>query len=85
MVEINEILKERGERYGDFADVSSLSQRLKAEIRLCKSNKMPSYNEESLDMICNKIARIVCGDPDYRDSWDDIAGYAKLSADRCTK
>lgn len=37
---------------------------------------------EALDMIAHKIARIINGDPDYADSWDDIAGYAKLVADR---
>lgn len=34
-------------------------------------------------MIAHKIGRILNGDPNYRDSWDDIAGYAKLAADRC--
>jgi hypothetical protein len=33
-------------------------------------------------MIAHKIGRILNGDPDYIDSWDDIAGYAKLVADR---
>ena len=33
-------------------------------------------------MICHKIGRILNGDPDYGDSWRDIAGYALLVADR---
>ncbi len=33
---------------------------------------------EGLDMIANKIARILNGDPNYADSWHDIAGYATL-------
>lgn len=33
-------------------------------------------------MIQHKIARILNGDPDYVDNWVDIAGYAKLVADR---
>jgi hypothetical protein len=33
-------------------------------------------------MIASKIARIVVGDYDHIDSWVDIAGYAKLVADR---
>ena len=37
---------------------------------------------EALEMIQHKIARILNGDPDYADSWDDIAGYAKLVSDR---
>jgi hypothetical protein len=32
-------------------------------------------------MICHKISRIANGDPNYADSWDDIAGYAKLVSD----
>jgi hypothetical protein len=33
-------------------------------------------------MIMHKIARIMNGDPNYRDSWVDIAGYAQIVADR---
>ena len=33
-------------------------------------------------MIVNKLARIYNGDPNYSDSWRDIAGYATLVADR---
>jgi hypothetical protein len=40
---------------------------------------------ESLDMICNKIGRIVNGDPRLIDSWLDIAGYAQLVVDELTK
>lgn len=29
-------------------------------------------------MILAKIARIVSGDPNHADHWDDIAGYALL-------
>ena len=33
-------------------------------------------------MIFAKVGRILNGDPNYADSWIDIAGYAKLVADR---
>jgi hypothetical protein len=38
--------------------------------------------KEALEMIQHKIARILNGDPDYVDSWTDIAGYSTLVADR---
>ena len=38
--------------------------------------------QEALEMIAHKLGRIANGDPDYADSWVDIAGYAKLVADR---
>ena len=34
---------------------------------------------ESLEMIAVKIARILSGDPDFADHWDDVIGYAKLA------
>ena len=37
---------------------------------------------EALEMIMHKVGRIMNGDPDYADSWADIAGYAKLVTDR---
>jgi hypothetical protein len=38
--------------------------------------------QEALEMIQHKIARILNGDPDYFDNWHDIAGYATLVAMR---
>jgi hypothetical protein len=33
---------------------------------------------EALEMIAHKIARILSGDPNHKDHWEDIAGYAEL-------
>jgi hypothetical protein len=33
-------------------------------------------------MICHKIGRAINGDPDYDDTWVDMAGYPQLVADR---
>lgn len=85
MADINETLKERGSRYGEFAGHSSITQDLKACIKFNPSIMDKSLADdqlEALDMICHKISRIVNGDQDYADSWIDIAGYAKLVADR---
>ena len=83
--DVDAILDERGTRYGQFKDVALVIQRLKQEIRmglLLQSKILDVDQQEALDMICNKIGRIVNGDPNYVDSWVDIAGYAKLVADR---
>jgi hypothetical protein len=47
-----------------------------------KHRNMAPDQREALDMIAHKIGRILNGDPDYSDSWRDIAGYATLVADR---
>lgn len=85
MTTTEQILEERGKRYGDFAGHAAASQDLKLAIRvqLALRNKHLAQDQyEALEMICHKIARIINGDPDYADSWHDIAGYAKLVADR---
>ena len=82
---VTRILTERGNRYGKFTDHAEVTQTLKTVVAtaLRKRNKtLANDQQEALDMICHKIGRIVNGDPDYDDSWVDIAGYAKLVADR---
>jgi hypothetical protein len=82
---IQQIIKDRAEKYGDFRDQAILAVDLKEIIRHGRSfDMMPSYMKESLDMICHKIARIVNGDPKYLDSWVDLVGYAQLARDRLT-
>jgi len=84
-VDTNEILKERGSRYGEFTTHSEITQQLKRVMRHNKDSNFTDLDDdqkESLEMIAHKIGRILNGDPDYSDSWHDIAGYAKLVADR---
>jgi len=82
--DITEILQERGKRYGRFMDHAEITQKLKAVINdgLQFKRHLAPDQAEALAMICHKIGRIVAGDPDYANSWIDIAGYAKLVADR---
>jgi len=80
-----DILTERATRYGFFIGQATLSQELKKTVYagLNRSGNQLDYDQlEALDMIVHKIARIVNGDPNYVDSWDDIGGYAKLVSDR---
>ena len=80
---IDAVLTERGSRYGNFEDHARITRAIKYEIRQGDSfTKMEDDMVEALDMIAHKIGRIVNGDPRYADSWVDIAGYAKLVADR---
>ena len=41
-------------------------------------DRLNSAQQESLEMILHKIGRILEGNPNVEDHWDDIAGYAKL-------
>ena len=79
---IDNILAERGKRYGDFIDHAAISQHLKESMACPGWQELSCDQKEALEMIVHKIARILNGDPNYADSWVDIAGYAKLVADR---
>jgi 20S proteasome alpha/beta subunit len=81
--DVDRVLDERATTYGAFTGVASVAQNLKHSLRQGDSHhKLAADQREALDMIVSKLARIVNGDPDYADSWVDIAGYAKLVADR---
>lgn len=80
MSEVTNTLAERGQRYGDFKEHAEITQDLKKEMRICeKWNALSNDKKEALEMIAHKIGRILNGDPEYRDSWIDIAGYAAIS------
>ncbi len=83
-----EVLKERGTRYGVFMQQAQIAQSL--HIVLEQGMKLTGKTRfsfapdqmEAINMIVNKLGRIYNGDPNYSDSWRDIAGYATLVADR---
>lgn len=84
MDDLSTTLAERGSRYGDFSTHAVIAQSLKDVMRGCESFALLSADKrQALEVIADKIARILNGDPEYRDNWHDIAGYAKLTEDRC--
>ena len=82
---IDEVLSERGARYGTFKGHAEISQHLKMTVKRHlekREQHLADDQMEALEMICHKLARIINGDPNYHDSWTDVAGYAQLVADR---
>ena len=83
---VDDVLTERGKRYGLFKDHATITQDFKFLVR--KHMGEPKWatladdQKEALEMIAHKIGRILNGDPNYADSWHDIAGYAELVAKR---
>lgn len=87
MPDLDKILAERGASYGSFASHAKATQDLKSVLfsHLSNNERYLKLNgpdravvSEALEMIARKLGRIVNGDPLFEDSWDDIAGYAKL-------
>lgn len=76
---VTEILQEREKTHGDYAEQAGMSVLLKDIIRNGLNwESLQSTQKEALDMIMHKVARIISGNPDYADHWDDIIGYATL-------
>lgn len=78
-----DVLVERGKRYGNYLEQTKISSALTDVLVESAGDKhLQTDQEDALFMICVKIARIINGDPDYADNWRDIAGYATLVAER---
>lgn len=86
---LDSILTERGSRYGKFKGHALITQQFKQTAArfvhdthgVTISQHLSPSQLEALDMVFHKIGRILNGDPNYADSWVDIAGYTKLVAD----
>jgi hypothetical protein len=79
---IEETLKERGGRYGSFEVHATVTQSIKTVMSMSPNwESLSAPQKEALEMVAHKLGRILCGDPNYHDSWHDIIGYTKLVAD----
>lgn len=80
-----ELLEERGKVHGDWKFNATVQHALKSTVDRHLNQRVvdgqfpvTTAQHEALHMICVKIARIIAGDPNHADHWDDIAGYAML-------
>lgn len=79
---VKKILAQRQKTHGNFDSHARISQSIKCQMFNAEGYaNLNASQREALDMIAHKIARILNGNPNYRDHWDDIAGYATLVAE----
>lgn len=83
MDDLAAMLSARRKRHGDFTVQARIAQNLKRQV-MDEENyaRLSAVHREGIEMILHKIARIVAGDPDFHDHWDDIAGYARITRER---
>jgi hypothetical protein len=79
------LLAERGNTHGDWKLQASIARDLKCVVEkydLSRAQvgggRLEDFKREALDMIQHKISRILAGNSNHLDHWDDIAGYAVL-------
>jgi len=76
---INATLSEREKTHGLYRNQAACAQQLKNVMREMPGWKFLEYFQaQTLDATADKIARILAGNPDFKDHWVDIQGYAAL-------
>lgn len=80
---IEAILEDRGSEYGPFISQATIVQELKFIMRHTKNwEHLPSDMKEGLEMVQHKIGRILNGNSENLDSWEDCIGYLTLVVKR---
>lgn len=79
---IDVLLDEREKTHGDYANHAYITQEIKRVMADSGRDDLTPMQREALDMIAHKIGRILAGNPNFKDHWDDIAGYARLVSQR---
>lgn len=79
MPEINDILKERGSRYGDFGVQARTAQNIRDAFEASPNwHLLPPYMKEALSLMTTKFSRMLTGDHMYMDNVVDLIGYMTL-------
>jgi hypothetical protein len=84
MSKVDQILKSRAKTHGDFRDNSNYTLWFTEVMRTARFDgsdpvaDLTSDQKLALEMICHKMGRILSGDSNNPEHWDDIAGYATL-------
>lgn len=81
--ELEQTIAQRRGRYGPLIESGEVAMKLEDYLRSLPGWERLAYDQrEALAMVMHKISRIMCGDPDYDDSWVDIAGYVQNVVNR---
>jgi Domain of unknown function (DUF6378) len=76
---VEEVLTSREKNYGPFRDVARTTQNFKKILHESKNwRHLSDSHKEGLEMIVNKISRMLNGNHKYLDNVIDIMGYAAL-------
>lgn len=80
---IDTLIDTRRHTHGDYLVRSAASQAIKQVFAEHGMNALAPVYRDTLDMIAVKVSRILSGQADYFDHWDDIAGYSQCASRAC--
>jgi hypothetical protein len=82
---VYDVLSQRAQTHGHFPEHAQITQDIKLTMIHARNwNVLTAPQREALEMIAHKIGRILAGDPNMNDHWDDAAGYATLASQAIT-
>lgn len=76
-MDLDQTLASRGNTHGEWNRTAGIAQALKLYF---KRDYLSCSQQEALDMLATKLARILSGNPNELDHWVDAAGYLTLAA-----
>lgn len=78
------LLNTREATHGDYGVNAGVAQAIKAVFHAAPefASKLDATQRESAEMIATKFGRIISGNNNEVEHWEDIAGYAMLIAER---
>ena len=83
------LVADRKTKHGDFNDHARISQALTMAMVLGAGAKkwgsLSDTQREGLEMIQHKVGRILAGNADLAEHWEDIEGYARITRERLPK
>ena len=73
------LISERAKTHGDFQQATVMVQAVKRLFRQSPNwDDIPPAMQEALDMLASKAGRILHGDAEALQHWEDVEGYARL-------
>lgn len=76
---IETVLANREQSHGLYRDQATFAQSLKRFVRSSKNwERLDPCQAQSIEACCDKISRILIGNYNEPDHWQDISGYASL-------
>lgn len=79
------ILQEREKTHGSFQRNSEIWSHLTKCGKLEEYMRLPVAQQLALSMIFLKVSRIISGQFNEKDHWNDIVGYAQLGVEACAE
>ena len=79
-MDTDKLIKERTGQHGSYSSNAKVTLGIIEALQRGEGYyKLSPEQEYGLMMIANKMCRIVSGNPDFKDHYEDIIGYAKLA------